>query len=156
GNVGSPAGGDITNPQANGNNDLEIDSQAYAYGTTGARATGSIYLTETSGDAQVVLIQALGTGGGDATGGAARFTVRESPGQGEDLCLLASGAVLFLENAPETLVHGLVNTPKGSILLRVGDNVNTDPNAQILAGKSIDIYGDFARTSGAVIDVTLP
>src|SRR5262249_46522225 len=33
------------------------------------------------------------------------------------------------------------------ILLRVGDNVNTDPNAQILAGHNIDIFGDFARVN---------
>jgi hypothetical protein len=161
------AGGNIGNP--NGNNDLEIDSQAYAYGTIGARATGSIHLTETlpttptsfAPDAQVVLIQALGIAGGDAVGGDARFTVREGPTapqgamtppklpttKGEDLNLLANEAVLFLENSPEALAHGLVNTPNGSILLRVGDNVNTDLNAQILAGRNIDIYGDFARVN---------
>src|SRR5439155_6779812 len=43
-----------------------------------------------------------------------------------------------------------------SILLRVGDNVTVDPNAQILAGKNIDIYGDFARTAGANLDTTIP
>jgi hypothetical protein len=160
-------GGNIGDPS--GNNDLEIDSQAYAYGTIGARATGSLHLTETlpttltsfAPDAQVVLMQALGIVGGDAVGGDARFTVREGPNappaaltppllptaKGEDLNLLATGPVLFLENNPETLVHGLVNTPNGSILLRVGDNVNTDPNAQILAGHNIDIYGDFARVN---------
>ena len=155
GNIGSPTNGDITNPQANTNNDLEIDSQAYAAGTIGARATGSIYLTETLpttgslfNSAQVVLLQALG--------GDIRFTVRESAAQGEDLNLLASGDVLFLENAPEHMTHGLIDTPVGSILLRVGDNVTTDANAQILAGKNIDIYGDFARTSGPVLDVGDP
>ena len=156
GNIGSPTGGDITNPQANGNNDLEINSQAYAYGTIGARATGSVYLTETSGDAQVVLIQSLGIAGGNAVGGDVRFTVRESAAQGEDLDLLANGYVLFLENAPETMSHGLINAANGSILLRVGDNVNTDPNSQILASKNIDIYGDFARTTGAHLDVGDP
>ncbi|MGH6643760.1 MAG: hypothetical protein ACRED3_13800, partial [Bradyrhizobium sp.] len=156
GNIGSPTGGDITNPQANGNNDLEINSQAYAYGTIGARATGSVYLTETSGDAQVVLIQALGIAGGNAIGGDVRFTVRESAAQGEDLNLLAGGVVLFLEGAPETMSHGLINAANGSILLRVGDNVNTDPNSQILASKNIDIYGDFARTPGAHLDVGDP
>ncbi len=160
-------GGNIGDPS--GNNDLEIDSQAYAYGTIGARATGSVHLTETlpttltsfAPDAQVVLMQALGIPGGDAVGGDLRFTVREGAsapqgaltppmlptGKGQDLNLLASGAVLFLENASEALAHGLVNTPNGSVLLRVGDNVNTDPNAQILAGHNIDIYGDFARVS---------
>ena len=48
------------------------------------------------------------------------------------------------------MAHGLVNTPAGSILLRVGDNVTTTPNSQILAGQNIDIYGDFARTTAPV------
>jgi hypothetical protein len=115
GNIGDPSGG----------NDLEIDSQAYAYGTIGARATGSIYLSEAlpttasffARDAQVVLIQALGIAGGDAVGGDVRFTVRESASQGEDLNLLASGSVLFLENAPEFMAHGLINT---RFILRAG------------------------------------
>src|SRR5439155_27129962 len=144
GSIGDPSGG----------NDLEIDSQRYAYGTIGARADNSIYLTEIGRDplavgdtdprnAQVVLLQAAGM---DGTKQALRFTVRESNAQGEDLDLLASGDVLFLENNPEHISHGLINTIAGSTLLRVGDNVNTDPNAQILAAKNIDIYGDFART----------
>ena len=156
-------GGNIGN--STGANDLEIDSQAYAYGTIGARATGSIYLSEAlpttpvgvffARDAQVVLLQALGLTSGDGSGGSVsdgfgsnvdmRFTVRESAVLGEDLDLLGSGSVLFLEAHPETMSHGLVDTPNGSILLRVADNVNTDPNAQILAGKNVNIYGDFAR-----------
>src|SRR5262249_52386584 len=128
--------------------------QAYGYGTIGARATGSIYLSEalptTSSvlnDAEVVLLQALGIAGGDAVGGNIRFTVRESAAQGEDLHLLNSGSVLFLETGQETLTHGLINTPNGSILLRVGDNVTIEPNAQILASKNIDIFGDFRRVN---------
>ncbi|MDD1750937.1 MAG: hypothetical protein LUO89_13810, partial [Methanothrix sp.] len=158
GNIGDPSGG----------NDLEIDSQAYAYGTIGARATGSIDLTEAlpttaspfARDAEVVLIQALGVAGGDAAGGNVRFTVRESAAvpqfgtdgvtvtvYGEDLNLLAGGSVLFGENAPEIVSHGLINAANGSILLRVADDVNTDPNAQILASHNIDIYGDFRRVA---------
>jgi len=122
GSIGDPSGG----------NDLEIDSQAHAYGTISAQAAGSINLTETlpttlaffAKDAQVTLIQALT--------GNVRFTVRESGAGGEDLNLLADG---------------LINTPQGSILLRVGDNVTTDETAQILAGNNIDIYGDFARVN---------
>jgi hypothetical protein len=162
GNIGNGTGGSITDPQANANNDLEIDSQAYAYGTIGARATGSIWLTEasdpisTNRSAQVVLLQALGLAGGDAIGGDVRFTVRETAALGEDLDLLAGGSVLFLEKALEPVPHGLINAPQGSILLRVGDNVNTDPNSQILAGHNINIYGDFARTTGANLDTGDP
>jgi hypothetical protein len=130
-------GGSIGDP--NGGNDLKIYSHRYAPGTIGARATGNIDLTQTTGNAQVVLIQSLG--------GNARFTVRKNGGLGEDLNLLASGIVLFLENAAETIVHGLINAVVGSVLLRVGDNVTTDPNAQILAGQNIDIYGDFRRVN---------
>jgi len=65
GSIGNPGGG----------NDLEIDSQHLAYGTIGARAGVSIYLTEVSNDAQVVLLEALT--------GNIRFTVRESAASGE-------------------------------------------------------------------------
>jgi hypothetical protein len=147
GSIGSPAAGaEFNQSQLNGNNDLEIDSQRYAPGTIGARATNHIYLTETDKDARVVLIQALT--------GDARFTVRETDAQGEDLSVLASGRVLFLEHlAGEALAHGLVNTPNGSVLLRVGDNITTDPNAQILAGHNIALFGDFRRNG---IDVATP
>jgi hypothetical protein len=133
------------------NNDLKIESQAYVAGTIGARADNSIYLTEVAGsvapkvsnayNARVVLMQAVN--------GNVRFTVRDSSqnsaGISSDLNLLPSGSVLFLENAPETITHGLVNSVQGSVLLRVGDNVTTDLNAQILAGQNIDIFGDFQR-----------
>src|SRR5262249_3359431 len=135
-----------------GHNDLKIDSQHYATGgTIGARADQSLYLTETSGDARVVLLQAAGPDHSPAL----RFTVRESAAgpnlltraPGEALTLLPSVFVLFLENMVETVAHGLINAVRGSILLRVGDNVTTDPNAQILAGRNIDIYGDFQRVN---------
>ncbi len=45
-------------------------------------------------------------------------------------------------------MHGLINTPSGSILLRVGDNVTTDANSQITAGHYIDICGDYRRFPG--------
>lgn len=146
GNVGTPAA--TLGPQDNSNNDLEIDSQHYAAGTIGARATGSIFLTETDSNADVVLLQ--------STGGDIRFTVRESADLDEDFNLLHSGSVLLIQNAPETVPNGFVNTPNGSILLRVGDDVNTNANARIVAGRNIDIYGDFARTSGPVLDVADP
>ena len=130
--------------QDGGANDLEIDSQYYAAGTVGARADDKLYLTETSGPANVVLLQAFGVDNSPAL----RFTVRESASLGEDLNLLAGGIVLFVQNAPETVANGLINTPNGSILLRVGDNVTTDANSQITAGHYIDICGDYRRFRG--------
>jgi hypothetical protein len=127
GNIGDPGGG----------NDLKIDAAHFAAGTIGVRATNNIDLTQTGGAAPVVLVQSLT--------GNVRFTVREGGSIGEDLDLLGSGAVLFIQNAVEMVVHGLINAIQGSILLRVADNVNTDPNAQILAAQNIDIYGDFSR-----------
>ncbi len=139
--------GSIGDPS--GNNDLEFDSQHYVSGgTIGLRADDSIYATETSGDARVVLIQAFGNHGHQPY--TVRFTVRHSSAtSGEDLNLLASGSVLFAETGPEAVPNGFINTPNGSIELRVGDNVNTDPNAQIVAGNNIDIYGDYARVNEA-------
>jgi len=148
GGIGSSAGAPITNAQANGNNDLEIDSQFYAPGTIGARATGDIYVTEVDEEADIVLLQ--------SSGGNIRFTVRESAALGEDLNLLHSGSVLFLQNQPEFVPQGFINAQNGSILLRVGDNVNTDANARIVAARIVDIYGDFARTTGPVFDVGDP
>ena len=120
-------GGSIGN--RNGTNDLEIDSQHYVLGgTIGLRADDNVYVTETAGDARVVLAEALGPDHSPAL----RLTVRESAIQGEDLNLLAGGTVLFIENAPESVPQGYIHTPIGSILLRIGDNVFTDPNARIV------------------------
>lgn len=148
GGIGSSAGAPISNAQANGNNDLEIDSQFYASGTIAARATGDIYVTEVDEEADVVLLQ--------SSGGNIRFTVRESAVLGEDLNLLHSGSVLFLQNQPEAVPQGFINAQSGSILLRVGDNVNTNANARIVAARNVDIYGDFARTTGPVFDIGDP
>ncbi len=161
GSIGAPAGG----------NDLEIDAQHYAAGTIGARADLSLFLSETAGEAPVVLLQAAGPdqsppfGRHPPAGGeppALRFTVRQSGGPvvpdlapdtatldtgAEDLNLLASGSVLFVQNAVETIRHGLINAMDGSILLRVGDDITTDPNSQILAAQDINIYGDFRRVN---------
>jgi hypothetical protein len=141
-------GGNIGDPS--GDNDLKIDSQYGAYGTIGAWATNNIDLTQVSGSAQVALIEALT--------GNVRFTVRDNNLPGEDLDLLNSGSVLFVGNDPQTLPHGLIDTPQGSVLLRVADNVTVDPNAQIMAGDNIVIYGDFARlnelSSGALVSDT--
>ena len=72
-----------------GTNDLEIDSQHYAYGTVGASALGNIHVTETSGSANVVLLRSfgsdytfLGATGGLFSEPTIRFTVRESAATG--------------------------------------------------------------------------
>ena len=57
--------------------------------TIAAEATGSIFLTETAGAANVVLLEAYG--------GNIRFTVRESALTGEDLNLLLNGSTLVDE-----------------------------------------------------------
>src|SRR5262249_6726767 len=75
-------------------NDVEIASQHYRPGGVGLRASNSIYVTETAGSMDVVLAEAFD--------GDIRLTVRESTAQGEDLNLLPSGSVLFVENQPET------------------------------------------------------
>src|SRR5688500_14300830 len=101
-------------------------------------ADGSIYVTETDGTPhglRLVLAEALG--------GDVRITVREStPDVDEDLNLLVSGAVLFVENAPRTIAHGRIAANFGFVLLLVGDDVTTDPNSEIVAGETIDVFGD--------------
>ena len=159
GNIGDPSGG----------NDLEIDSQAYGYGTVGARATGSIDLAEalptTSPSTSTPRYPQLRERcpGRPASGAERRSSLhragKRGPGRRSEPS--ASGHVLSIENSPETLTHGLINTVNGSVLLRVGDNVTTDPNSQILASKNVDIYGDFRRinesSSGALVtDIATP
>ncbi len=141
GSIGSQsgAGAEYNQAQLNGNNDLEIDSQRYVAGTIGARASNNVYLTETDEDARVVLIQGMT--------GNARFTVRESSAQGEDLISRFGQGAVPRGCAGDARARP-VNTPQGSIMLRVGDNVNTDPNAQILAGHNVNIFGDFHRFNG--------
>ena len=86
-----------------GGNDLEIDSShggactlvAPFTCTIAAEATGSIFLTETTGAANVVLMAAYGTG--QTPRGDIRFTVRESALSGENLNLLVSGSTLVDE-----------------------------------------------------------
>ena len=130
GNIGDPSGG----------NDLKIDSHNDAPGTIGAEATDNIDLTQVSGNAQVVLIEALT--------GDVRFTVRQSGVSGEDLNLLNSaGSVLFLSNTPQAVPNRLIDAPLGSVTLRVGGDVTVGPNAQILAGDNITVDGDFARVA---------
>jgi len=147
-NGGSIGSGSTLTPDATGN-DLKIDSGNLTPSVVGVEADQSIYLTEILGALNLRLGQALV--------GDIRLTVREAAGQGEDLNLLQpTGPILVVENATRTIAHGLINAPSGWVLLRAGDNItlgNTAPiatsvadatgNTQVLAGKWIDIFGDY-------------
>ena len=47
----------------------------------------------------------------------------------------------FTENAERTVPRGRI-AATGFVLLRVGDDVTSTPNSEIVAGGAIDIYGD--------------
>ena len=130
-------------------NDLDIDSQAYAGGTVGLRASDSIYLTETEStpsedmsdeDYGLRLVLAL-TLTGDI-----RLTVRETSDLDEDLILLEDGFVLFLENVTENVGDSgdYEIESAGWVELRIGDDLvdAQSPNTVIIAGEQIDIYLD--------------
>jgi hypothetical protein len=148
-NGGSVGMAPTTGPDATGN-DLKIDSgHLVDPSVVGAEADSSIYLTETEGALNLRLARAIG--------GDIRLTVREHAGTGDDLNLLQPiGTILVVENMPRPIPHGLVHALVGFVLLRVGDNITTGDaapiatdttdaagNVQILAGKWIDVYGDF-------------
>ena len=106
-------------------NDLEIDSGRGApTADVGLEAASVIYLTEVVGTLRLVQARTPGdpatTGGGDI-----HLTVRESTvadSLDENLDLLASGAVLFVENAPRTVANGFIRAG-GRIELRIGDDL---------------------------------
>ncbi len=134
--------GDSIDLDANGGSigiagdDLEIDSQYTGTGDVGLEASTSIWLTEVDGTLRLVLAEALG---GDVT-----ITVRESADLDEDLDLLHDGKVWFTENAERTIPRGRI-AATGFVLLRVGDDVTSTPNSEIVAGGAIDIYGDYTN-----------
>jgi hypothetical protein len=134
-------------------NDLEINSRIWSpenADDVGLEATGNIYLAETYGNLRLVLAH---TYDGDI-----RLTVRESSASVvEDFELLASGQALFAEangatrpgnhdDSPRNVPHGQIFAEDGSVLLRVGDDIDLHQNSEILAAEGIDIFGDiFAR-----------
>ena len=136
-------GGSIGDPS--GANDLEIDSASSAAGDVGMEASDSIYVTEVDGTLTLVLAEALA--------GDIRITVRETdpdatptaPTLDEDLDLIHDGAVQFTEGADRDVPRGRIAALAGFVLLRIGDDVTTSPNSEILAGESIDIYGDWTN-----------
>ena len=54
------------------------------------------------------------------------------------------GAVRFVENVLRTVPRGRI-AASGSVLLRVGDDVTTTTNSEIVAGRGIDLYGDWTN-----------
>ncbi|WP_392533892.1 DUF4347 domain-containing protein [Nostoc sp. C117] len=131
------------------NNDLEINSSTPTTGRLVAEADGgtttdgNIYLTETNGTLNVLLTESVD--------GDVRLTVNETSAQGEDLKLLASG-----ENSVGTSIpNGRIAAAKG-VNLRVGDNVSTTDNSEIVAGDNITIQGDYLNADagfGTVMDL---
>ncbi|MBD2516808.1 DUF4347 domain-containing protein [Nostoc sp. FACHB-973] len=123
--------------------DLEINSSTSATGRLVAKADGNIYLTETAGALNVLSTE--------STDGEVRLTVNETSAQGEDLKLLASG-----QNSVGTSIpKGRIAAAK-SVNLRVGDNVTTTDNSEIVAGDNITIQGDYLNADigfGSVMDL---
>jgi len=164
GSIGAVAGAGAAHPSTS--NDLDIDSQVYARGDVGLRATGSIYVTETDSTPvpgvvlpvnptsptengyglNLVLAQ---TGTGDI-----RLTVRESADLDEDLLLNEDGSVRFLENLLENVGQATDYEVQsaGWVELRIGDDLvdqqgpnlpaSTLGNSVVQAGKWIDIFLD--------------
>ncbi len=65
----------------------------------------------------------------------------------EDLALLHSGSVRFAESgsdAPRTVSRGRI-AATGAVTLRVGDDVTTTMNSEIVAGGAIDVFGDWTN-----------
>jgi Ca2+-binding RTX toxin-like protein len=62
----------------------------------------------------------------------------------EDLALLHDGLVRFVETGERTVPRGRIAAAM-SVLLRVGDDVTTTPNSQVLAGTTLDIFGDWSN-----------
>ena len=70
-------------------------------------------------------------------------------GQGEDLNLLHDGTVLFVENAArDRAARPRSRRGTESVRLQVGDNVTTAAGTSILAGKAIDVHGDYSVVAG--------
>ena len=150
GNIGALGGG----------NDLEIDSShggactlvAPFTCTIAAEATGSIFLTETFGAANVVLMAAYGTG--QTPRGDVRLTVRESALSGENLNLLASGSTLVDEAAVTTGTSTLwLNSPRPSRTARSSRHAAGSSCASATTSRPIRIRSS-ARVSGSTSAAT--
>ncbi|HEX5591393.1 MAG TPA: Calx-beta domain-containing protein [Candidatus Limnocylindrales bacterium] len=128
----------------------------YATDDVALEGSTGIWLTETDGYLRLVFAH--------APTGDIRLTVRETSPDGaptagtldEDLYLLKSGTARFAESntrlpsgddldAERFIPKGLVFAEAGNVLLRVGDDVATHQNTEILADLAIDLYGDYGN-----------
>ncbi|HEY3921306.1 MAG TPA: carbohydrate-binding protein, partial [Gaiellaceae bacterium] len=164
--TGGSVGTRGANPDATGN-DVKIDSSHLRTGRVGLEADDGIYVTETTGALNLILAKAFGTGSNAATstsncsggcGDGIRLTVRDSGAQGEDFNLIDPSdtitpaqngrSVLFAENAPTAVPHGLVDAPDAWIVIRAGDNVTLgSTSAPISTGGGADVAGWSAASS---------
>ncbi|MCF2147132.1 DUF4347 domain-containing protein [Desmonostoc muscorum LEGE 12446] len=121
--------------------DLEINTSTtgrlVAKADGGTTADGNIYLTETSTALNVLLAEAVD--------GIVRLTVNETSARGEDLKLLANGQTSTGTNISKGRIAA-----SGSVKLRVGDNVTTTDNSEIVAGRTVTIQGDYLNLDAAV------
>jgi hypothetical protein len=142
-------------------NDVGIDSRRGANGAdVSLEADDSIYVTEADATASY---DGDGDGVEDADSdegasakselklvlaraweGDIRLTVREEielP-EDDDLELLHSGNFQRAEDELLQIPNGTIIARLGSVLLRIGDDVDLHQNSRTLAGTTIDIYGD--------------
>src|SRR5205814_5718992 len=103
---------------------IEINNARHAKGDVVLESSNDIYVTEVDGTLRLVQartpINPSTTGGGNI-----HLTVRESTNAtslNENLDLLASGSVLFVENAPRSVPNGFIRAG-GWVELRVGDDL---------------------------------
>ena len=127
--------------------DFKIDSSHLITANVGMAASNGIYVSETHGALNVVL--AL------TTSGDIRLTVCDRPTTGDDLNLLANGFVLFTEGVVLPIAKGTIWAVTGSVTLRFGDNLTTDPNSQIIAGKTISFVAGYCDCDGVGSVITL-
>ena len=135
----------------------------YAADDVALEATDSIYLTETDSYLRLLLAHAVN--------GNIRLTVNETSDLDEDLYLIKSGTARFAESdfrlpssdpdAPRDIPVGQIfaenaddSGDPGWVLLRVGDDVATHQNSEILAAGSIDIFGDYLNLDPGDGDTT--
>jgi Bacterial Ig-like domain/RTX calcium-binding nonapeptide repeat (4 copies) len=180
--VGGSVGDTPSTPDASGN-DVKIDSGVAVVSRVGLSSDHGIYVTETSGPLNILFASSTGTGydaasrTGTGSGDGIRLTTTDTAAQGEDINLIDpsnvaspaqhGGTVLFTQDSPITIAHGLIEAPTAWIMLRSADNVNlgaagvpiatstsdASGNTQILGGLWIDVYGDY-HLSGSDPDST--
>jgi len=136
----------LTNDGANATDDV------------GLEATDSIHLTEVASYLRLVFAHTVN---GDIV-----ITVRNSSAHDEDLFLVKSGSARFAESnvrlpsgndvdAPRDVPHGSIFAETGNVVLRVGDDMTTHQNTQIVAHGNITVFGDYGGTVDATYGSTV-